>query len=55
MFNIGDIIFQLFALLVPIFFIIIIVFFVRSLRKRKEQLDRIEKKLDIASGQTPEK
>jgi uncharacterized protein YoxC len=55
MLNIGDIIFQLFAILVPIFFIVIIVFFVRSSRKRKEQLDRIEEKLDRASGQTHKK
>jgi uncharacterized protein YoxC len=55
MLNIGDIIFQLFAILVPIFFIVIIVFFVRSSKKRKEQLGRIEEKLDRASGQPHKK
>ncbi|PLS03364.1 DUF4083 domain-containing protein [Neobacillus cucumis] len=48
--NIGDIIFQLFAILVPIVFIVAIIFFVRSSKKRKEQLDRIEEKLDRISG-----
>ncbi|WP_257984375.1 DUF4083 family protein [Neobacillus cucumis] len=50
MLNIGDIIFQLFAILVPIVFIVAIIFFVRSSKKRKEQLDRIEEKLDRISG-----
>jgi hypothetical protein len=44
--NIGDIIFQLFALGIPICFIAIILLFWRSLKKKKEQLDRIEEKLD---------
>lgn len=55
MLNIGDIIFQLFAILVPIFIVVVIVFLVRSSKKRKEQLDRIEDKLDRASEQTPQK
>lgn len=55
MFNIGDVIFQLFALLIPIVIIVAIIFFVRSSKKRKEQLDRIEEKLDGASGRTPKK
>lgn len=46
MLNFGDLIFQLFALLVPIVFIVALVFFIRSSKKRKEQLDRIEEKLD---------
>ena len=50
MLNIGDIIFQLFAILVHIVFIVAIIFFVRSSKKRKEQLDRIEEKLDRISG-----
>ncbi|MGM0879152.1 MAG: DUF4083 domain-containing protein [Bacillota bacterium] len=44
--NVGDIIFQLFALGVPIFFIVILFLFWRSLKKKKEQLNRIEEKLD---------
>ncbi|WP_235179268.1 DUF4083 domain-containing protein [Bacillus cihuensis] len=44
--NIGDIIFQLFALGVPIFFIIILLLFWRSSKKKREQLNRIEEKLD---------
>ncbi|RFU69329.1 DUF4083 domain-containing protein [Bacillus sp. V59.32b] len=55
--NIGDILFQLFAILIaisiPILFIVMIVSFVRSFKKQKEQLDRIEEKLDSASGQAP--
>lgn len=48
MVNIGDVIFQLFAILIPIAIIVVIVFFVRSSIKRKEQLNRIE---EIISGQ----
>lgn len=44
--NVGDIIFQLFTLGVPIFFIVIILLFWRSLRRKKEQLNRIEDKLN---------
>lgn len=44
--NGGDIIFQLFALGVPIFFIAIILLYWRSSKKKKEQLNRIEEKLD---------
>ena len=44
--NAGDIIFQLFALGVPIFFIAILLFYWRSSKKKKEQLNRIEEKLD---------
>ncbi len=44
--NVGDIIFQLFALGIPIFFIAIILLFWRSSKKKKEQLDRIEEKVD---------
>lgn len=48
MVNIGDVIFQLFAILIPIAIIVVIVFFVRSSIKRKEQLNRME---EIISGQ----
>ncbi|MGX2962103.1 DUF4083 domain-containing protein (plasmid) [Peribacillus sp. JNUCC 23] len=44
--NIGDIIFQLFFLAIPILFIAILFLFSRSSKKKKDQLDRIEKKLD---------
>ncbi|MDP4086072.1 MAG: DUF4083 family protein [Bacillota bacterium] len=47
--NIGDIIFQLFTFLFPVIFIILIVLFVRSSKKRNEQLKRIEEKLDKVS------
>jgi uncharacterized protein YoxC len=50
---IGDIIYQLFTILIPIVFIVAIIFFVRSSKKRKKQLDRIEEKLDKVSGQAP--
>lgn len=50
MLNIGDIIFQLFAMLIPVLFIVGIVLFIRSYKRRNEQLDRIEEKLDRASG-----
>jgi hypothetical protein len=44
--NIGDIIFQLFAILVPIILIFLLVGFFRSSKKRNEQIKRIEDKLD---------
>ena len=44
--NVGDIIFQLFTLGVPILFIVIIVLFWRSYKRKKAQLDRIEDKLN---------
>lgn len=53
--KIGDIIFQLFAFLIPIFFIGVIVFFVLSAKKQKEQLNRIEEKLDRISGDISKK
>ncbi|MTH53405.1 DUF4083 domain-containing protein [Bacillus mangrovi] len=48
--NIGDIVFQLFALLIPIAIIVTIIIVVRSSKKRNEQLDRIEEKIDRGSG-----
>jgi hypothetical protein len=47
--NVGDIIFQLFALGVLISFIAILFLFWRSSKKRKEQLNRIEDKLDLVT------
>lgn len=44
--NLGDIIFQLLALGVPIFFIILLLSFWRNSKKKKEQLNRIEEKLN---------
>lgn len=44
--NAGDIIFQLFALGIPIIFIAAILSLWRTSKKRKQQLDRIEAKLD---------
>lgn len=44
--NIGDLIFQLFAVGVPIFSVVMLFLFWRYLKKNKEQLNRIEQKLD---------
>lgn len=44
--NLGDFIFQLFALGVPILFIIILFSYWRYSKKKKEQLNRIEEKLN---------
>lgn len=44
--HVGDIIYQLFALGVPIFLIVILFLYWRSSKKKKEQLNRIEEKLD---------
>ncbi len=46
MLNSGDIIFLLFSIAVPIVFIGILIFFARSSTKRREQLGRIEEKVD---------
>ncbi len=46
MLNLGDIIFQLFAILVPVFFVVLIFLFIRSSKKRNERLNRIEEKID---------
>ncbi len=53
--NIGDMIYQLFVILVPIIFIMTIVLFLRSSKKRKNQLKRIEEKLDKVSEQKSKK
>nr|WP_295974213.1 DUF4083 domain-containing protein [uncultured Bacillus sp.] len=44
--NIGDMIFQLLFLGVPILIMAILLLFWRSSKKRNEQLNRIEEKLD---------
>lgn len=44
--NVGDILAQLFALGIPIIFIVVLFFFWRSGKKKREQLKRIEEKLD---------
>ncbi|NRD77841.1 DUF4083 family protein [Bacillus sp. BRMEA1] len=49
--NIGDIIFQLIVFLIPIIIIIFLLGFVRSSLKRKQQLKRIEDKLDRITEQ----
>ncbi|MCD7034220.1 DUF4083 domain-containing protein [Metabacillus sp. GX 13764] len=43
--NIGDIIFQLIAIMVVIFVIVIIAGFARSMKKQNERLHSIEEKL----------
>ncbi|WP_352223848.1 DUF4083 family protein [Bacillus sp. SM2101] len=44
--NLGDLIFQLFTFGSLILGIILIVLFIRSISKRRNQLDSIEKKVD---------
>ncbi|MGN1386083.1 MAG: DUF4083 domain-containing protein [Bacillus sp. (in: firmicutes)] len=44
--NMGDVLFQLIALAIPILFIAIIIYFWRASKQKKAQLDRIEEKLD---------
>ncbi|MDX8361621.1 DUF4083 family protein [Cytobacillus sp. IB215316] len=44
--NLGDLIFQLFTFGSLILAIILIVLFIRSISKRRNQLDSIEKKVD---------
>ena len=46
MVNIGDILFQLVSLLFLIFFFVMIVMIIRSFRQRKNQLDKIEGKMN---------
>ena len=43
--NIGDLIFQLFSLAIPIILIVIFFLFWRASKQKKEQLNRIEEKL----------
>lgn len=42
----GDILFQLFVFLIPILFISLILFYFVNSKKKKNQLDKIEAKLD---------
>ena len=44
--NSGDVLFQLFLLAFIVLIIVLIVSFFRSNKKRKDQLNRIEKKMD---------
>ena len=44
--NSGDVLFQLFLLAFIVLIIVLIVSFFRSNKKRKDQLNRIEKKID---------
>ena len=45
-FNLGDVLFQLFSLAFIVLIIVLIVSFFRSSKKWKDQLNRIEKKMD---------
>ena len=44
--NMGDVVFQLFSLAIPIIFIVILFSVWRASKQKKEQLNRIEEKLD---------
>lgn len=44
--NMGDILFQLISLAIPIIFIVLIIYFWRASKQKKEQLNRIEEKLN---------
>ncbi len=44
--NIGDVIFQLISFIAAAFFLFAVIYVFRSLKQRRIQLDRIEKKLD---------
>ena len=46
MVNIGDVLFQLFSLLIVIILFVLIAGVFRTFQQRKKQLDRIEVKLD---------
>jgi uncharacterized protein YoxC len=45
-FNLINIIYQVFALIIPVSIIILIIYFVRSTRKKSEQLKKIEQKIN---------
>ncbi|WP_349772347.1 DUF4083 domain-containing protein [Lederbergia citrisecunda] len=49
--NIGDVLFQLFSFGFLVFTIVLIVLLYHSYSKRRNQLDRIEKKLDALNEQ----
>ncbi len=44
--NIGDVIFQLISFIAAAFFLLAVIYVFKSLKQRRIQLDRIEKKLD---------
>ncbi|MFD2445014.1 DUF4083 domain-containing protein [Bacillus sp. CGMCC 1.16607] len=46
MLNMGDIVFQLFAILIPVLFIGLIFQYLRSTKKQNERLKRMEEKVD---------
>ncbi|WP_042337739.1 hypothetical protein [Bacillus andreraoultii] len=45
-FTVGDALYQLFYLIFLVLIIVLIVLFIRSNKKRRNQLDRIEKKIN---------
>jgi uncharacterized protein YoxC len=45
----GDIIFQIFMILIPLGVIALIIFFIHSLKKRNKQLNRIEENINKSS------
>ncbi len=53
MYNIGDVIFQFFSIIVVIFLVTIMVYTFRTFKLRISQLDRIEEKLDKLVQETP--
>ncbi|AOC91623.1 DUF4083 family protein [Bacillus amyloliquefaciens] len=44
--NIGDVIFQLVSFIAAAIFLFAVIYVFRSMKQRRQQLDRIEKKLD---------
>lgn len=50
-FNVGDALFQLFSFGFLVLIIVLIVLLFRSFPKRRNQLDRIEKKVDAINEQ----
>ena len=51
--NIVDILFQIFSLAIPITFVVFILAFWRASKAKKEQLNRIEEKLDQLQKNEP--
>ncbi|MGM9931788.1 MULTISPECIES: DUF4083 domain-containing protein [Bacillaceae] len=54
-FNTGDILFQLFSFIVLAVFITGIIAFIRSRKRRNEQLERMEKKINELSEELRKK
>ncbi len=46
MITLGDLIFQLFAFLVPLTFIIVIIVMVRSSTRKREQIEKLEARVE---------